>query len=226
MTERDRYLGWLVSFVESDYFSLDHYSYLASQLLSTKFTWFKTDTNDLYMDENRAGDGLHLRSEYCDSFNVDYDELSTAIRMGQDCSILEMMVAFARRIDDEVMWDNKYGNRSYVWFWYMLYGLKLDNCCDGPKYSQLGVTRKLNKFLRREYGIDGYGGIFYLETNDPQDVTKYFDYIPDYYPYMPEMELWQQMGVWTQLYDAGIILKQQKIENYRLEKVQFFEKKW
>lgn len=213
MTDTEKYLGWLIDFVESPELDRGHHSYLYTQLLRTEFTWVDDKTNDLYMDENRADDGLYLRQDYCDSFNVDRSELEQDLDVHNKCSILEMMVAFAKRIDDEVMWDNEYGDRTPIWFGYMIYALRLDTYKDGSKYSWLGVKRKLNKFLRRDYGLDGYGGLFYIEVDDWRDVDEHFDYISHFRPDMNRTELWQQMGIWTQLYSDGIIIRHRKIEN-------------
>lgn len=194
----------------------ENHTYLYEQLLDTEFTWIDSNKNDIYMDENRASDGLALRHKYCRDCGVDISQLEASLGVDNRCSILEMMVAFARRIESDIMWDAAYKDRTPIWFGYMLYSLRLDpkKNVDETTYSEISVKRKLNKFLRRQYESDGYGGLFYLEVQDWYEVENYFNYISNFNPDMNNTELWQQMGIWTQLYSANILCKHKEIEKY------------
>lgn len=207
------YLEWLT--IDIWYKAIDNpddaYSYqkLFRQMLETKFRWSHTEENDLYMDENRAGDGIHLRAQYCnenwkameDPSNL--DDFCTILPTGNDCSVLEMIVAFSKRIDEEVMYDSSCGDRSGIWCYRMFENLRLLRY-DDDHYSKSAVSRILSKFMNRKYDWNGRGGLFYIPLSEEQ-IQSYFEWIPNYKLDMTNTELWQQMGIWTQLYDAGFI---------------------
>ena len=195
------YIKWLNRIVFSP--GDEHYGQLLYLLMTTEFTWFKTSRNDLYMDENRASDGLALRQQYADEHNISMDEINDILQVGPACSMLEMIVAFAHRIDDEIMYDIQYGDRSAEWFHSMLHSLGIDQYNDS-NWHRVAVKRKINIFLRRQYGWNGKGGLFWVDA-DEVEIQGYFTWIPDFKLDMNQLELWQQMGIWTQLYDAGIV---------------------
>lgn len=204
LRKKDIYLRWLIGIVDSPDTSMDRYSLLYDQLLSTEFTWDNSKRNGLYLDSNRAQDGLALRSEFCDD-NPEFtlSDLSHILPTQTQCSVLEMMVAFASRIDEQIMWDSQEGDRAWLWFRYMLQSLDC-SMYDNNNFSKLGVTRKINIFLRHQYKSNGRGGLFYLSGN-PDDIIRYFEWIPNFKLAMNDLQLWEQMGIWTQLYSAGIL---------------------
>lgn len=134
---------------------------LMAQLHSRNFTWL------ILRDRNRAYDGLSMR---CRFFGSDPVSLS-------NCSVLEMLIALAERIDRDVM-TNGEEDRTKTWFWEMLHNLAdLDmyypvNDPDMP-YT---VDCALDRFLSRTYGEDGLGGLFPLRnpSEDQRNVEIWY----------------------------------------------------
>lgn len=156
----ERYFQWLLDIVcDSD--QKKHYQALFHVLFETEFTWI------LDHDANRAADGIDLRPVFAEEKYIDY----MAIRgiLGP-CRVLEMMVALAKRCEDSIMGDSKYGDRTPKWFWIMVENIDLDSEDDGRIDIPL-VEGKIKRFLDRKYSFDGVGGLFYIE-NPPDDLRK------------------------------------------------------
>lgn len=147
MTEpiESTYFNWLVAKVmrlENPTPSLTFWK-LLEQLHKTEFVWLVPN------DDNRVQDGLDLRPEYLREAHLDEDLLFN----GLGCSVLEMLIAFARRIEfdtDEPLSD---------WFWIFIEHLGLSQYNDAA-FDELIVTDILTVFIWRTYGPDGVGGMF------------------------------------------------------------------
>ena len=68
------------------------------------------------MDVCRATDGINLRYRFASENNIPYGKID-AVFQGVPCSMLEMMVALAIRIEEHIMEDRSMGNRVGQWFW-------------------------------------------------------------------------------------------------------------
>lgn len=124
-------------------------------------------------DENRAGDGIDLREEYLRVMR--YPEY---LEIGEECSVLEMLIGLARRIDFELSdpYSNNTTDNTAYWFWEMLDNLGL-TIFDDASYVECGGVRHVDKiidrFLRRSYRRNGEGGLFPLKnTRDDQRKTE------------------------------------------------------
>lgn len=128
-------------------------------------------------DDNRGFDGLELRSSWWSE---------NAPGLGEPkadwCSMLEMMVALAMRMEDEILYDPRKGDRTDQWFWMMMGNVGLDAICDEllEDYMLDGryVDGILDNVVHRTYMPDGSGGLFPLEH--PEEDQRY-------------VEIWQQM---------------------------------
>lgn len=143
------------------------YSKLIEQLQETTFRWIIPN------DKHRASDGISFRYNFCDYM----DELGEYINedMVDDqiihpCSVLEMMMALAKRIEDSLMWDPVIGDRSPLWFYQMLENSGL-SAYTNSNYSKSIVAQILDDVLERRYGYSGEGGFFYVEDPD-QDLRN------------------------------------------------------
>lgn len=145
----DSYFEWLLRIIDCP----DCYRKLMEKLDSRQFTW------TIRMDENRAEDGLALRDKFLDEYGYTPDQSDIFIR---PCSVLEMMVALACRIDDDIMFDPAYGDRAPEWFWIMITNLGLDGM-DNDNFNNQNVDEILNVFLARTYMMNGTGGLFPLK---------------------------------------------------------------
>ena len=142
------YFEWLIGLVDCP----PEYTRLMEKLDSRDFTWLNP------MDSHRAQDGISLRGKYLDQTGANATE---EIFM-HPCSVLEMMVALACRIDDDIMFDPEYGDRAPEWFWIMISNLRLDGM-DNENFDNNNVDHILNVFLNRTYFMNGTGGLFPLK---------------------------------------------------------------
>lgn len=155
-----RYFCWLCDMVGDTY----KYHLLMYKLYSRDFY------STIDMDENRSSDGTDLRDIYVDDESADYP-------IYRGCSILEMMIGLASRMDSDILYNSDYGDRTGEWFWMMIDNLGLDRY-DDHHYVEDEVDEILDIFLDREYGTDGTGGLFPLK-HPSKDQRK--------------VEIWDQM---------------------------------
>ena len=144
----DLYFKWLCEVVDCP----PEYTDLLQKLDSRVFTW------RIRNDSNRAQDGLALRSRFIDETGA---KVTEEIFM-RPCSVLEMMVALACRIEDDIMFDPSYGDRAPQWFWIMVSNLGLDGM-DNEHFDNENVDQVLNVLLGRSYFMNGTGGLFPLK---------------------------------------------------------------
>ena len=132
----------------------------------------------LSKDGNRFEDGVELRYRYGSENGIAHQEIAERLDC-RACSVFEMMVALAVRMEDHIMYDPDKGDRQSKWFWVMFenLGLKpMTNSKFDEHYSD--ILEIIDRLNYREYEPDGTGGLFI--THDP---TKN----------MLEEEIWYQM---------------------------------
>lgn len=137
---------------------------LLKVLHGIEFTWI------LAMDKNRAEDGIALRRRFIRE--AAYDDSVIDILNGP-CSVLEMMVALALRMEEAIMRDDEEGDRTGKWF-----AIMCDNLGIIDNKDENDIRERVHKFLKREYLPNGNGNIFWVQRAD-QD----FRYL----------EIWYQM---------------------------------
>lgn len=141
----DDYFYWLTGLLNDDYI-LENYEKLLRLLMETEFTW------TVEYDSNRAADGLYLRRLYL-------RQTGMFCRLEQGCSVLEMLIALCRRCEDELMYDPDLGDRTGYWFMIILTNLGL-NVYDDYNFDCDSVDTIVERFLRRDYEMNGMGGPF------------------------------------------------------------------
>lgn len=164
---RTLYFRWLIG--KLDKHMVKKYSSLLMHLFKDTFI----ENSNVPMDVNRARDGIALRKRFI-SENEYFGDSELEIIQYEDCSWLEMLIALAERIDDQMMFDMNLGNRTDKWFWLIINQMDLSQF-DEKNYVYDQIKRKLNKLIRREYENDGKNGIFKCN----RDVRK--------------IEIWYQM---------------------------------
>ena len=167
---RMRYLNWLEHFVYDKRFA--HYTLLFKHLNLREFV------PPLPMDDARAADGVSLRDRFAQKKGLSYDEVDYAL--GGPCSVLEMIIGLALRMEDTLMTDPTKGNRTGEWFWSMLTNLKLQGQTD-ERYDPEYVNERLDIFLNRTYRANGDGGLFTCYKSNCD---------------MRETNIWYQMNYW------------------------------
>lgn len=150
--------------------SFEAYSRLLIHLFNTPFyAWIE-------MDLNRSSDGLSLR----DKFALEDGTNDIYFAMPEECSVLEMMIALAMRIEHDIMYDIKYGDRTGKWFWLMIDNLGL-NAMDDTYYNEKVVDEIVNGFMARTYERDGRGSLFYVRNRSID---------------MRNLDIWYQMNAY------------------------------
>lgn len=117
-------------------------------------------------DENRAADGISLRWRFCVDNHYDNDICDY---IDGPCSVLEMIIALAVKAED-LMDDERYGDRAPQWFFGMLRSLGIFGMTD-EKFDEKFTEKIILRFLNREYEPNGKGGLFTLKRCD-KDLTK------------------------------------------------------
>lgn len=164
------YFHWLCDVVHADD-PQESYINLMVALFQTEFVW------SVENDSNRAEDGKRLRLEWIKDPDI----------LDRPCTMLEMMIALAIRIDDEVMWNPQRGNRTAVWFWEMIDNLGLGELDDSIEFAKIEriVDRKMHIFSTKLHTPNAPGTLFPVtlyEKKCNKSVTK-----------CNKKEIWYQM---------------------------------
>ena len=155
---------------------------LLAQLFDRSFT--ATYSPDI----DRIMDGLQLRIIFAEETNVDPRELNEEL---QYCSVLEVMVALAKRCEASIMSNYSVGDRTGQWFWGMVASLGLGRMND-LDYDPQFVDTQLTRLIKREYQPNGEGGLFTVfSTNDD----------------MRTLSIWTQLNLYLNelLVDEGVL---------------------
>ena len=115
------------------------------------------------LDENRVADGLEIRDEY----GLEMDFLSPVFK-DRKCSVLEMLVALAIRIECEYIGDPREEHPEKI-FWEMienLFDIERNWRLCGPEANFEFVHRTVDSWLDRRFSYDGKGSIFPLKNPD------------------------------------------------------------
>lgn len=149
---KTRYFNWMYRLVCNDEYSKGlSYRKLLHHLHKTEFFY------SIPMDGNRAEDGMDLRYRF--GYEHSYEGPMIASYLDRlPCSVLEMMVALSIRCE-EMMDDPEFGDRTGQWFWNMIVSLGLGSM-DDQRFNPAYVDDILNRFMNREYGPHGEGGLF------------------------------------------------------------------
>ena len=167
---QNRYFEWLYYLVcGNDEYNRLSYRKLLSFLHSVEFTYV------IDFDGNRAQDGIDFRYRFGHEHGFSQSMIRTCLD-DRPCSVLEMMVALAYKVEEQIMDNNEYGNRTGQWFWNMIVSLGLGYMND-LDFNESAAYRVISKFLDRRYSPDGKGGLFTIE-NCPYD--------------MRDVEIWSQ----------------------------------
>lgn len=136
--------------------NIDNYSCLLATLQNTDFRFSSKD-------RPRVDDAFDLRSVYIDmiknEFVGDPDE-----RVFGCVSVLELLVAFAIRVDMEIVGDPGNPRPDILFFdWIKNLGIWIEDGNWTVEKSN-NVIKKLSKWMDRDYKDDGKGSIFPLKS--------------------------------------------------------------
>lgn len=167
MTEpiENLYFNWLCAKairVDHPTPSLTYYK-LFKQLHDTEYAWL------LSGDDNRAEDGVELRTEFLTEACI---PLSGERWESIGCSVLEMLIAFSRRAEFNA------GESVQFWFWHMLDNLGLAQANDASDMPAEDIDEILHIFIWRLYDECGNGGLFPVEftENNQREVEIWYQF--------------------------------------------------
>lgn len=169
------YHEWICELMCANLPEHSNYRNLLLDLDEKEFIWSHP------MDENRDIDGLTLRKEYYFDNGMDVRDVPISPR-----SCLEVLAAFSRRIELEVMGEPG-DDHIEKWFWIMLDNLGLLEF-DDDHYNHGLVVHILDVWLVRNINSKGQNGIFPLKktTKDQRDVEMWYQmqaYLMENYPF-------------------------------------------
>lgn len=174
---REDYFLWLYDHIKSRKYN---YLKLCDFLHNTEFKW------SVHNDDNRCQDGVNLRQTYIDQNGLDEHHLEVAALLDMRCSVFEVLIALAQRMN-ELMYDlNDQRDQAPRWFHEMLTNLKLDIYVDerapGQRFNEmteLHIYDTLVTLMDRTYDSHGHGGLFPLKRTPRK--------------HQAEVELWYQL---------------------------------
>lgn len=168
MTDISRnYFKWLTKLV-ADKESGTH-TKLLQQLYETPFRY------SIDRDGNREADGINLRYRFGIRHRIQQSQIASRLD-SKPCSVLEVMIALAVRLEEDIMANDDFGNRTSTWFWSMIRNCGLITMVD-HNYRSRDVDDIIQRVLDRDYEYDGFGGFFC---------------IPDIATDMRTVEIWKQ----------------------------------
>lgn len=179
MDYRTQYRNWLDSLSTNRQCSIaDNYSKLLNTLDSMEYRY------DIYMDENREGDGINMRYLFART-NYGRNAVNDICEdLARPCTVYEMMLGVAYKLN-KTLWltHNEFDLGSYLWD--MIQSLGLDIYTDDA-YDEGAVVSAVTKALNHDYDPDtGAGGFFTVSQHN--HVNKD----------LREVELWILMNLYT-----------------------------
>ncbi len=121
------------------------------------------------MDDNRRVDGIYFRYRFGFENGIDDATIQRYLDT-RECSVLEMMIALAFRVEEQIMDNSRYGNRTGQWFWVMVVSLGLGSM-DDSRFDENYCKSVIDTFLSRRYFPNGKGGLFTL-LNPKRDMRE------------------------------------------------------
>lgn len=163
----EKYFRWLGTQIRTEHGNPEaDYWDLLNLMFAKEFVWL------IPHDDNRAVDGLDLRSEYCYSQGL---ELNALTNLGP-VTFLEVLIGLSRRLSFAA------GGNAQGWAWQLMNNLELHKMPDPlSRRKAKQVEDILETCIWRTYTPDGQGGFFPLAWSD-EDQTK--------------VELWYQMAAY------------------------------
>lgn len=163
----EHYLDWLYS--QIDIPMRKQYTTLIRALFETEFFW------DVEFDYNRAEDGKSLRRDFS------LEEIRPGLPrewMEQECSMLEMLIALARRT--ALLLDGKITS----FFWRMVENCGLSEL-DDKNFDEVRFYNIVDTLNNREYAYDGSGGGLF-PLNSPASDQRKVELLYQMYAYVQE----------------------------------------
>jgi hypothetical protein len=121
-------------------------------------------------DENRVADAIELREFFLSDYQLD---LSLANELDEQCSVFEVLVAFADKAAFQIEDMNE-----QEWFWQFITNLRLEDYRRASTSDRFVIIDILNRFVMRGYESNGDGGLFPLRRpkQDQREVEIWYQF--------------------------------------------------
>jgi len=165
----ESYFEWLYNQVADPHIedpSLTYWNILR-RLYGREFVW------TVPHDENRSEEGKQLRNEFIEDLGLKHVDRNW---MNLGCSMFELMVGLARRLQFEVEGEPHY------WFWTLMDNLGISQYSDDQRIPTGRIEKILDTVIDRTYKRNGLGGFFPLKHAE-KDQRK--------------VELWYQLNAYV-----------------------------
>lgn len=149
------YYIWLLDAVATKA-EQNNYSLAFNSLYSTPFVSYDE------FDDNLKENALSLRDDFLDRSRTARKLIDIYGDINWSVGILEIMVYLATKIEDTIMSNPDYGDRTGLWFWYMMESLDIIQF-DNNHFDEPNVSQKLDNFVERRYEKNGFGGLFTVD---------------------------------------------------------------
>lgn len=166
------YFNWMCSLIHYEYpFIWNEHIKLLHYLFLIPFTYKECL---IELDCNRVDDGLDLRYRFEYEQRCQYGH-TTSLECINDCRLLELLVALALRCEEHIMDNLDIGPRTSTWFWTMIESMGLIHMTD-DNFDASVVEGIVDRFVRRQYDLNGSGGLFTVEncTTNMRDVEIWY----------------------------------------------------
>lgn len=182
----NEYFKWLVGLLNERVDS--SMGVLLRQLFNIDFTY------SIANDANREFDGLRLREEYSALF--DKEALSSEVK---PCSVLEVMVGFAKRVADEVLGDgsdNEAGFRN--WIRLMLKNLGIIDSSGNVIRTKGEICTIVERWMRRDFDQYGNYSPFPIRVKNVNGDIFYAGFNGRLVPFEDQrtIEIWKQFCIY------------------------------
>lgn len=169
---KNAYFDWLVERIKPD----DFHWCLLRRLHQISYIWLES----VPLDENREDDARALRYKFAvESEWADEDILGA---LAGPCSLLEVLVAMASRMETDILYDASYGDRTGEWFRLILKNAGI--YISDTDYYQIYIDQVVNSILARHYDKNSEGSFFPVKNTFGKDWRK--------------TDLWQQMQIYIE----------------------------
>ena len=171
------YMEWLLSKVCSRETVCEY-----SMLFDTLYNTYVNLEHMKELDSNRYEDGRMLRfrfeSHHGDRISGIFSQDDLRRFEDRPCSILEMIIGLAHRMEEQIMGNLRYGDRTGQWFWEMLTNLGVGYMTNS-RFNNIEYRRCVSNFMNYAYDPDGKGCLFRSEHKSLAEMT--------------DLDIWYQM---------------------------------
>ena len=149
------YRSWMIRSMHAE-----NYAILFDVLYDVEFEW---DRDKVMMDMNRESEGRYLRRRFVDESGMQPPDGY----LDWPASFLEVLIALAYKVDDQIMYMPGNGTGPADWFWEWMDNAGLSyyndhNMMAGNRVAFMMVLERTEMIMQRRYGPDGKGGLFPL----------------------------------------------------------------